>query len=135
MSLEINAVNPSSVWQVPPNFQSVYTHATKVSGGSDLLFVSGQFGVATDGQLPEKFTEQAEQAWANVEALLGAGGMSKSNVVKLNYFLVRPEDAADLVALRVKLWEGMQPPAVTVLTVSALARPEYLIEIEVTAVK
>ena len=135
MSLEINAVNPSTVWQVPPNFQNVYTHATKVSGGSDMLFVSGQFGVAPDGQLPENFTEQAEQAWANVEALLAASGMSKSNVVKLNYFLVRPEDAPDLVALRATLWKGQQPPAVTVLTVSALARPEYLIEIEATAVK
>lgn len=135
MSLEINALNPATVWQVPPNFANVYTHATEVSNASKLLLVSGQFGVRPDGQLADGFTGQAEQATKNVEALLAAAGMTKTNIVKLSYFLVRPEDAPDLVALRANLWEGMQPPAVTVLTVSALARPEYLVEIEAMAAK
>ena len=119
MSLEINAVNPSTVWQVPPNFQSVYTHATKASGGSDLLFVSGQFGVAPDGQMPEKFTAQAAQAWANVEALLAAAGMSKSNVVKLNYFLIRPEDAPENASSAENVAEPKMISSAMVVTFSA----------------
>lgn len=133
MSVSINAINPSTVWQVPEAFRSVYTHATEVSAASKMLFISGQFGVRPDGSLPETFPEQARQAMENVEALLAASGMSFANVAKLNFLLTRSTDAPDLVKARSAKWGQSQPPAVTVLTVSALARPEYLIEIEATA--
>lgn len=31
MSVSINALNPSTVWQVPEAFRGIYTHATEVS--------------------------------------------------------------------------------------------------------
>jgi enamine deaminase RidA (YjgF/YER057c/UK114 family) len=133
MSVTINALNPSSVWQVPDAFRSVYTHATEVKAATTMLFISGQFGVRPDGSLPETFSAQATQAMENVEALLAASGMSFANVGKLKFFLTRNTDAPDLVKARSARWGQSQPPAVTVLTVSALARPEYLIEIEATA--
>jgi enamine deaminase RidA (YjgF/YER057c/UK114 family) len=70
----------------------------------------------------------------NVEALLAASDMDPRNLVKLSYCLTRSTDAPELVKLRAAKWGDTQPPAVTVLTVSALARPEYLIEIEAIAV-
>jgi enamine deaminase RidA (YjgF/YER057c/UK114 family) len=133
MSININAINPSTVWQVPETFRSVYTHATEVSSASKVLFISGQFGVRPDGSLPEAFPEQAEQAMQNIEAILAVSGMSFSNVAKLNFLLTRSTDAPDLVKIRSSKWGKSQPPAVTVVTVSALAKPEYLIEIEATA--
>ena len=134
MSADISALNPSTVWQVPQEFAAVYTHAAEVTLGSKLLFVSGQFGVRPDGHIPENFVDQAEQAMENIEALLAASDMSLSNLAKLNYYLTRSTDAPALVKLRAEKWGAASPPAVTVLTVSALARPEYLIEIEATAV-
>lgn len=133
MSASFTAVNPSTVWQVPETFRSVYTHATEVSFASRMLFVSGQFGVRPDGRLPETFVEQAEQAMRNVEAILAESGMSFSNVAKLNFLLTRNADAPELVKIRSRKWGANQPPAVTVVTISALAKPEYLIEIEATA--
>lgn len=133
MSVSINALNPSSVWQVPEGFRGVYTHATEVSSATRQLFVSGQFGVRPDGSLPQAFAEQAGQAMDNVEALLAAAAMDFSNVVKLTFFLTRSADAPELVKIRAGKWGNGQPPAVTVVTVSALARPEYLVEIEATA--
>lgn len=133
MSAKISALNPSSVWRVPDAFRSIYTHATRLEHGSALLFVSGQFGVRPDGTLPIGFAEQAAQALSNIEALLSASDMSIENIVKLNYFLTRSGDASELVKLRAEKWDGLSPPAVTVLTVSALARPEYLVEIEAVA--
>lgn len=133
MSQEIEAVNPSSVWQVPANFRGVYSHATQVTGSRRMLFISGQFGVRPDGSLPEDFAVQAGQAMANVESLLAASDMAFANVAKLNFYLVRGSDAPDLVRLRSERWSSAQPPAVTVLTVAGLARPEYLIEIEAVA--
>jgi len=134
MTVDIEAVTPSTVWQVPEAFRNVYSHATSVSLGTRMLFVSGQFGVRPDGALATDFRGQAEQAMANVEALLSAAEMGLANLVKTTFFLTRSTDAPELVALRAENWGGPQPPAVTVLTVSALARPEYLIEIEATAV-
>ena len=133
MSYEIKAINPSTIWQVPEGFRNVYSHATEIVLGSKLLFISGQFGVRPDGSLPENFTEQAGQAMSNVEYLLSASGMEVGNMAKLNYYLTRSSDAPDLLKLRKEKWGSSQPPAVTVLTVSALARPEYLIEIEAIA--
>jgi enamine deaminase RidA (YjgF/YER057c/UK114 family) len=133
MSAMLSALNPATVWTVPEAFRHVYTHATEVSSASKMLFVSGQFGVRPDGSLPEAFGAQAEQAMQNVEALLAAADMGFANIAKLTFFLTRSADGPELVKIRAGRWGGDQPPAVTVVTVSALARPEYLVEIEATA--
>lgn len=129
----IEAINPTTVWVVPERFASIYSHATAVEGAQKFLFVSGQFGVAPSGALQTSFHEQAEQALDNIEALLVHAGMGMSNLVKLTYFLTNADDSATLAEVRMHRWKELQPPAVTVLTVSALARPEYMIEIEAIA--
>ena len=98
-----------------------------------MLFVSGQVGVAPDGSLPAGFTEQVELAMNNVEALLASAGMTKDHLVKLNYYLTRAADAPTLGEIRRNRWSSAEPPAVTPMVVVALARPEYLIEIEAIA--
>ncbi|MGD1878985.1 MAG: RidA family protein [Kiloniellaceae bacterium] len=125
--------NPATLWSVPEALRSVYSHACELRGGTRLLFVSGQFGVASDGAIESGFERQCEEAMANVERLLADAGMTIADVVKLNYFLVRAEDAPVLAEVRRRRWSSAAPPAVTVLVVSALARPEFLIEIEAVA--
>jgi 2-iminobutanoate/2-iminopropanoate deaminase len=98
-----------------------------------ILFISGQFGVATDGSLPPGFAEQAKIAMDNVEALLASACMTKSHLVKLNYYLTRPADAPLLADIRRNRRNSAEPPAVTAIVVMALARPEDLIEIEAFA--
>jgi len=133
MPMSIEPINPETVWAVPERFASIYSHATAIRGAEALLFVSGQFGVDPSGTVPPSFVDQAEQALDNVIALLAAEGMGIGDLVKLNYFLTNPEDAATLAEVRTRRWQGLQPPAVTVITVSALARPDYLVEIEAIA--
>jgi enamine deaminase RidA (YjgF/YER057c/UK114 family) len=133
MATSIKAHNPPTVWTVPEAFRTIYAHGTEVAAASRMLFVSGQFGVAPDGRLPADFAEQAALAMTNVESLLAAAGMTRSNLVKLNYYLTRASDAPTLAAIRRERWAATEPPAVTALAVSALARPEYLIEIEAVA--
>lgn len=125
--------NPASVWQVPDSFRSIYSHAFEVPAGKRLLFISGQFGVAPDGTLSPHFENQCEQAMDNVEALLAAAGMNTANLVKVTYFLTRSNDAPMLGEIRRKRWSMSEAPSVTALVVSALARPEYIIEIEAIA--
>ena len=133
MASVTTAHNPSSFWIVPQGFQTIYSHASEVPAGMRMLFISGQFGVAADGSLPTAFTDQAETAMNNVEALLASAGMTKAHLVKLNYYLTRPADAPTLADIRRSRWSSAEPPAVTAIVVSSLARADYLIEIEAIA--
>ncbi|MET0195287.1 MAG: Rid family hydrolase, partial [Hyphomicrobiaceae bacterium] len=64
-------INASDAPQPP----SSYAQALEVTAASRLLFVSGQIPVRPDGSVPSSFREQAQVAWANVEAQLRAAGM------------------------------------------------------------
>ena len=70
----------------------------------------------------------------NVESLLAAAGMNIANLVKLTYYATRATDFAELVQIRQRRWALVPAPSVTAIAVVALARPEYLIEIEAVAV-
>ena len=134
MTASIQVFNPATVWQVPEAYRSIYSHAAKVTGGAHQLFISGQVGIAPDGTVPTGFAEQAELAMDNVEALLAKAGMDLKNLAKLNFYLIRHEDATLLTEIRQRRWASTQPAAVTALFVSGLVRPELLIEIEAVAV-
>ena len=128
------AHNPDSVWQVSDTFRSIYSHAAEVAKPDRMLFISGQFGVASDGDLGADFAAQCEQAMDNVELLLATAGMNITNLVKITYYATRAMDFPILVQLRQRRWALDPAPSVTAIAVAALARPEYLIEIEAVAV-
>lgn len=125
--------NPSTVWAVPEPFRTIYSHAMEVPVVSRNLHVSGQLGVAVDGIMTPDFGGQLDQAMNNVEALLAAAGMARSHVVKATFFLTRTQDLPMLGEIRRRRWASEIPAAVTVIVVAALARPDALVEVEVTA--
>lgn len=129
----MKTINPPSVWTVPEPFRTIYTHAAEAPAGRS-LFVSGQVGVAPDGRMREDFAGQLGQAMDNVEALLAAAGMGRPDIAKATFFLTRSGDLPGLGAMRRARWASDTPAAVTVLVVAGLARPDALVEVEVTAV-
>jgi enamine deaminase RidA (YjgF/YER057c/UK114 family) len=122
-----------SVWQVPEPFRGIYAHAVELAAGVRTLLVSGQIGIAPDGNLRQGFSAQCEQAMDNVEALLAAAQMTRSDIVKLTFLLTRADDLRALGEIRRKRWSSTTPPAITTYVVAALANPDYLIEIEAVA--
>jgi 2-iminobutanoate/2-iminopropanoate deaminase len=125
--------NPEGVWLIPESFRSIYAHGVELRAKARLLFLSGQIGIAPDGSLATLFEAQCEVAMTNVEILLAAAAMKPADIVKLVFYPTRAADLHTLGELRRKRWASPQPPAVTTLVVAALARPELLIEIDVTA--
>ena len=127
--------NPSDIWPVPAQFQQIYSHAieTEVRNVRQ-LHVSGQVGVRPDGTIPTDFASQCEQAMDNVDAVLRAAQMSMENVVRVTYYVVRRDDLSLLNEKRLRRWAGICP-AVTTLLVAGLVRPEFVIEIDVSAQK
>jgi len=65
---------------------------------------------------------------------LRSAGATLHNVVKTTTYLTNSEDIAILREVRLERYKDLQaPPANTLLVVSRLAEPEFLIEIDVVA--
>lgn len=112
-----------------------YHHAFKVPAGSELLLISGQVGVHANGDVAKGIGPQTEQAFRNILACLDANGMTAEHLVKLTIFLVNAGDVAAMRAARTKILGEAIKPASTLLVISALASPEFLVEIEAIAAK
>jgi enamine deaminase RidA (YjgF/YER057c/UK114 family) len=111
-----------------------YSHGIELPPNSRIIYCAGQLGQKTDGSMASDIRGQAEQAWHNIGALLGAAGMGYENIVKLTHYLTRREDLAAYREVRAQFL-GKLAPASTLLVISALARPEALIEVDVVAAK
>ena len=96
------------------------------------LHISGQVGVRKDGGVPEDFKGQAHCAWENLVAVLAAAGMTVADLVKVNTYLTDRSQHPQFSPIRAKFL-GDARPASTLVVVAALARPEYLVEVEAVA--
>lgn len=117
----------------PPPFSS-YSQAVAVSAGSRLLHVSGQVGVTPDGELAEDEQAQHEQVWRNVLAILAADGMAAEDIVSIDAYITTQSGVAIYRQARDRMLAGATP-ASTLLIVSGLADPAWLVEIAVVAAK
>ena len=97
----------------------MYSQAVKVTGTETILFIAGQVAYGQEGAPTHAgdFKAQARAALQCLKAQVEAGGGSMAN-----YGPIREE------------FFGKKMPAHTLVAVSALAAPEFLIEIEAIAV-
>lgn len=116
-----------------PEPLSHYTDAVRVEG--PLLFVSGVVPVDPEGRLVGggDAVAQARQAFANLGAVLAAGGATFADVAKVTVFLTDVGDRARINAVRQEVF-GPARPASTLVEISALAVPGAKIEVEAVAV-
>lgn len=113
---------------------AAYSHGVKVSAGTDLVFCSGQLGIAQDGSVPEDAGAQAEHCFENIGRILRDGGMELSNVVRINAYVTDRAHMRAYMDVRDRLFP--QPaPASTLMIVSGFTRQEFKVEIEVVAAK
>jgi enamine deaminase RidA (YjgF/YER057c/UK114 family) len=114
-----------------------YSHIAKVSQGT-LVYVAGQVSSDASGKLVGEgnFEAQVEQVFKNLKLALEAAGATMADIVKLNTYLVAEvsqDDLPKMRAIRDRHLNKEKPPASTLVVVSRLARPGWLIEIEVVA--
>ena len=114
-----------------------YSHVAKVNKGT-LVYVAGQVSADASGQMVGEgnFEAQVEQVFKNLKLALEAAGASMADIVKLNTYLVAEvsqDDLPKMRAIRDRYLNKEKPPASTLVVVSRLARPGWLIEIEVVA--
>jgi reactive intermediate/imine deaminase len=111
---------------------SHYTDAVRVEG--PLLFVSGVVPVDEEGGLVggDDVVAQARQVFANLGAVLAAGGAAYADVVKVTVFLTDVADRPRINPVRQDVF-GEARPASTLVEVSSLAVPGAKIEVEAVA--
>jgi enamine deaminase RidA (YjgF/YER057c/UK114 family) len=102
----------------------------------DVIYLRGQTGQDLDTGRSVGIGDaaaQAEQAMANIKVLLGEAGSRLADIVKVTVYLTDVRYRED-VYLVIGRWLKGVYPASTGLVVTALARPEWLVEIDATAV-
>jgi enamine deaminase RidA (YjgF/YER057c/UK114 family) len=116
-----------------PDWYEPYRISQAIEAGG-LIHVSGQAGIDEQGRtVSTGFLEQGRQAFENVRRVLDAAGADLGDIVKVGIFVT--ELAANLDGV-IRLREEFlsEPyPADTLLEISRLAQPDWLIEIEATA--
>ncbi len=118
-----------------PNPQSKPSGFSPATRAGNLVFVSGQVAAGADGNLVGKGDcgAQSEQCFKNVEAALQAAGASMDDVTKITCFLVNADDYPAYATVRQRRFPEDGPASATVI-VKALVSPDFLVEIEATAV-
>jgi enamine deaminase RidA (YjgF/YER057c/UK114 family) len=119
---------------IPP---AGYSHIAKVNRGT-IVYLAGQVASDASGKLVGEgnFEAQAEQVFRNLRIAVEAAGGTMADIVKLNIYLVAEVDQAEvpkLRAIRNRYVNTERPPASTLVVVSRLAQPGWLIEIEAVA--
>jgi enamine deaminase RidA (YjgF/YER057c/UK114 family) len=130
--MQRSSINPVS-WSINLGFDQ----AELIEAHQRLLVCSGQDAVDADGnaQHPGDMRAQLEMSLDNLEAVLGAAGMSLANVVRLNVYTT---DFDELVkhwgrlADRFGNYDGRF--ATSLLGVTRLFTPQLLVLLEATAV-
>ena len=109
-----------------------YAHAIVTDSAARWLHTSGVVPVDAEGVTPVRIAEQAEVVWANIVAMLDEAGMHPSDLVSVTTYVVVGEDLAPVMTARDEIL-GSHRAASTLVTVPALARPEWRMEIAVIA--
>ena len=127
-------VNPNTLFpSLPHGFSQVV-----VASGRKMVFISGQTAWDVRKKIVggDSLLEQARQALRNVKAAIEATGGSLPDVVALRIYIVnyQAESAKAVGSALREFFSSENAPASTWIGVSALAVPEFLIEIEATAV-
>src|SRR3954470_14450946 len=123
-------INPSDI-TAPA---SKYSQGVAVPAGARRLVISGQIGMTKEGKVVEGMEAQLRQTWSNLFAVLKAGGVAHTDLVKVTTFVTDAQTVGIVRQVRDEFMKG-HTPASTFLVVAGLAMPELLCEIEAEAVR
>lgn len=114
-----------------------FSHAA-VSTGARTIHCAGQVAWDKDRAIVGEgdLGAQARQALANLKEVLAAAGATPANIVRIRTYVVdhTPEKLEPVGSALMGFWGDVTPAPNTWIGVQALALPQFLVEIEATAV-
>jgi len=131
MNNNIQHINPEGLLKNPAFSQVVTTQ-----GSGKTIYISGQNSINEKREIIGKGDLHAQtiQALQNIQTALSACNATFENVVKLCIYMVQGQDLYSGFQASQKIMGGIaNPPAISVLIVTGLANPDFLVEIDALA--
>ena len=124
-------LNPETV---AAPLKQYYSNAVRSEAGP-LLWISGQVSLDTEGALVgrDDLRAQAVQVLENIKSILEGSAATMDDLVKVTVYVTDISAFNSITDIREKYFPIFGPASV-ICEVSALAWPEFLIEIEAVAV-
>ena len=130
--MALEHLNPTDVYEP---YENVYSQVVR-SIGRVQVDVAGTVCLAPGREFvgEDDMAGQARQVFENLRKSLAAAGARVEDVVRINIFTTDVDAYLEHVTPIAKEFWGAKPPASTLVGVTRLADPRYLVEIEATAV-
>jgi enamine deaminase RidA (YjgF/YER057c/UK114 family) len=129
---QVQYINPDAL-----NKNPAFSNVIIVTGSVKTVYVGGQDAVDRSGAIIGKgdLKAQAEQVLKNIQVALAAGGAQLEHVIKWNLYVVQGQSLRAGFEAFQRVWGNRpNPPAISVLFVSGLAHPDFLVEMDAIAV-
>jgi enamine deaminase RidA (YjgF/YER057c/UK114 family) len=129
---QVQYINPEGL-----HYNPTFTNVVVVTGSVKTVYVGGQNAVNASGEIIGKgdIAAQVEQIMENLQTALAAGGAKLEHVTKWNVYVVQGYPIRPAFEVFRRVWGNRSnPPAITVLFVSGLAHPDFLVEMDAIAV-
>ncbi|MEM8552794.1 MAG: RidA family protein [Pseudomonadota bacterium] len=114
-----------------------FSHASASTGGRT-IHCAGQVAWDKDRNCvgAGDIAAQTRQALQNLKSVLAAAGATPAHVVRIRTYVVNhsPEKLAPVSEALMEFWGDVTPAPNTWIGVQALALPDFMVEIEATAV-
>lgn len=127
----VRYLSPDTLHQNP-----AYSQAVVVSGPVTTVYVGGQNAVNQAGEIVGKddFPAQIRQILTNMAACLTAAGAGFEHVIKMTILVKTGQALGPGLAVFQEMVPAGDPPIVTAAFVAELAHPDFLAEIDATAI-
>jgi enamine deaminase RidA (YjgF/YER057c/UK114 family) len=113
---------------------SHYAHAVVTTHPQRMLHTSGIAPINAEGMVPDGIEDQSRVVWTNLLEILVESEMDITDVVSVMTYVVVGQPIGAVLVARDRALKGHRA-ASTVVMVSQLLRPEWLIEIALVATK
>lgn len=109
-----------------------YSH---IARKGNTVYIAGQVAVNAQGQLvgPGNISVQVEQVFSNIKAALEAVGGTMDDILKITMFTTNIAYLPAIREVRNRYFSADSLPASTLVMISSLANPDFMIEIEAIA--
>lgn len=114
-----------------------FSHVAVVSGNARTVYIGGQNAMTAAGEIIGQgdIAAQAEQIIVNLRHCLAAAGADFDHIVQWRVMVVAGHDYAPAFhAFQSILSTRTHPPLITLAVVTALAHPDFLLEMDAVAV-
>ncbi len=129
---QVQHINPDGLSRNP-----AFTNVITVTGPVRTIYIGGQDALDASGSIVGKddLKLQTEQVFNNLQAALKAGGAGLEHIIKWNIYVVQGQPIQPAFEVFQRVWgRRPNPPAITVMFVSGLANPDFLVEMDAIAV-